>query len=65
MSEAPLRNCWAKDEAALHSNGSMEMENIDTYMGAEQWGANDQEVWNNLWYLQYDRMFGEKYSVRE
>lgn len=42
----------------------MEIENIDTYVGMDQWDGKKQEVWNNLWYLQYDRMFGKKYSVR-
>ncbi len=41
----------------------MQIEDIDTYVGMDQWDSKKQEVWNNLWYLQYDRMFGKKYSV--
>lgn len=37
----------------------------ETVTDTSVWDESQISVWNNLWLLQYDRMFGKKYSVSE
>lgn len=43
--------------------GSIVVEGADTFSDISAWDESQNALWHNLWLLQYDRMFGKKYSV--
>ena len=38
---------------------------LDDSIEIDYWDDQTKELWNNLWILQYDRMFGKQYSLKQ
>ena len=42
--------------------GNVVVEDVNEYTDTSTWDDRQIKIWDNMWMLQYDRMFGKKYS---